>query len=206
VTTDQLTLLAVIGTAACWGALVLAWLLGAIFYEPQAPPERTRSWFGSALWPGVAIVVALDFAVPRSAWNAVAFHRAWIAILGLVILVAATAFAVWARLALGAMWSAAPTVKAGHQLRTGGPYAVTRHPIYTGLLAMLLGTGLLVGDGRWLVAFPVFVVFVEIKLHVEERLMLAEFPDEYPRYRTQVPQLVPGLRPVRRPPSRPAGR
>jgi protein-S-isoprenylcysteine O-methyltransferase Ste14 len=83
---------------------------------------------------------------------------------------------------------------------------VTRHPIYTGLLAMLLGTGLLVGDGRWLVAFPVFVVFVEIKLHVEERLMLAEFPDEYPRYRTQVPQLVPGLRPVRRPPSRPAGR
>jgi hypothetical protein len=27
-----------------------------------------------------------------------------------------------------------------------------------------------------------------------ERLMLAEFPDDYPRYRQRVPQLVPGLR------------
>ena len=33
----QLTLLAVIGTAVCWGAFALAWLLGAIFYEPKAP-------------------------------------------------------------------------------------------------------------------------------------------------------------------------
>ena len=63
---------------------------------------------------------------------------------------------------------------------------------------MLLGTGLLIGDGRVLVAFPIYVVLVEIKLHIEERLMLAEFPDDYPRYRRQVPQLVPGLRLGRR--------
>jgi protein-S-isoprenylcysteine O-methyltransferase Ste14 len=131
--------------------------------------------------------------VPRAAWNSVALHAAWIRILGLAILLAGTAFAVWARLTLGAMWSAVPEVKEEHALRTSGPYAVTRHPIYTGMLAMLGGTGLLVGDGRWLVAFPVFVVLVEIKLHIEERLMLAEFPEDYPRYRRRVPQLVPGL-------------
>jgi hypothetical protein len=50
------------------------------------------------------------------------------------------------------------------------------------------------GGGRWIVAFPVFLLLVEIKLHIEERLMLAEFPDDYPRYRKRVPQLVPGLR------------
>jgi protein-S-isoprenylcysteine O-methyltransferase Ste14 len=194
VTNHQLTLLAVIGTAACWGALVLAWVLGAIYYEPQAPDERQRSWVGAALWPGVAVTIALDLAVPRSAWHALDLHPAWVRILGLVILVAATAFAIWARLALGAMWSAAPTVKQEHTLRISGPYAVTRHPIYTGMLAMVGGTGLLVGDARWLVAFPIFLVLVEIKLHVEERLMLAEFPGEYPEYRRRVPQLVPGLR------------
>jgi len=59
---------------------------------------------------------------------------------------------------------------------------------------MLAGTTLLAGGGRWIVAFPVFLVLVEIKLHIEERLMLAEFPDDYPRYRKRVPQLVPGLR------------
>ena len=197
-TSHQLALLAVIGTAACWGALALAWLLGAIFYESQAPAERTRSWFGSALWPGLVITLALAFAIPRADWNAVALHAAWIRILGLAILVGGTAFAIWARLALGAMWSATPAVKEEHKLRTSGPYRVTRHPIYTGMLAMLLGTGLLTGDGRILVAFPVYVVLVEIKLHIEERLMLAEFPDDYPRYRRQVPQLVPGLRLGRR--------
>jgi hypothetical protein len=35
---------------------------------------------------------------------------------------------------------------------------------------------------------------MEIKIHIEERLMLGEFPDEYPRYRHRVPKLVPGLR------------
>jgi protein-S-isoprenylcysteine O-methyltransferase Ste14 len=62
------------------------------------------------------------------------------------------------------------------------------------MLAMLAGTTLLAGGGRWIVAFPVFLVLVEIKLHIEERLMLAEFPDDYPRYRKRVPQLVPGLK------------
>jgi protein-S-isoprenylcysteine O-methyltransferase Ste14 len=202
-TPHQLNLLAAIGTAACWGAFALAWLLGAIIYEPQAPAERTRSWFGTAFWPGLAITLALTFAIPRADWNALALHAAWIRILGLAILVGGTALAIWSRLVLGAMWSAAPAVKAEHELRTSGPYRVTRHPIYTGLLAMLLGTGLLTGDARFLVAFPVYLVLVEIKLHIEERLMLAEFPDDYPRYRRQVPQLVPGLRLSRAARSRP---
>jgi protein-S-isoprenylcysteine O-methyltransferase Ste14 len=67
---------------------------------------------------------------------------------------AATALTIWARLALGVMWSAAPTLKQEHKLRTGGPYAVTRHPIYTGLLGMMPGSLLLAGAGRWIVSFP----------------------------------------------------
>ena len=197
-TLDQLNVLAVIGIVACWGALALAWLLGAIYYQSRAPAERTRSWFGASVWPGLVIVIAIDFGVPRADWSAVTVQAAWVRILGLVILVAATALAIWARLALGAMWSAAPAVKQEHKLRTSGPYAVTRHPIYTGMLGMLLGSGLLAGVGRWLVAFPVFLVLVEIKLRIEERFMLAEFPDDYPRYRKQVPQLIPGLRLGRR--------
>ena len=38
------------------------------------------------------------------------------------------------------------------------------------------------------------VMWSEIKIHIEERFMLGEFPDEYPRYRERVPKLVPGLR------------
>ena len=59
---------------------------------------------------------------------------------------------------------------------------------------MMLGSLLLAGAGRWIVAFPVYLAVLEFKIRIEERLMLAEFPDDYPRYRRRVPQLVPGLR------------
>jgi protein-S-isoprenylcysteine O-methyltransferase Ste14 len=96
------------------------------------------------------------------------------------------------------MWSSSPTVKIEHQLRTDGPYAVTRHPIYTGLLGMVLGTVLLVGLGHWLMLLPVALVFFEIRIHLEEGLMLTTFPDGYARYRRRVPQLVPRLRRLER--------
>ncbi len=55
---------------------------------------------------------------------------------------------------------------------------------------MLIGSLLVSGAGRWLVPFPVFLVLFEIKIHIEERFMLGE----YPQYRQRVPKLVPGLR------------
>ena len=49
-----------------------------------------------------------------------------------------------------------------------------------------------------MIAFPVYLVLLELKIRVEEKLMLAEFPDAYLRYRRQVPQLVPDLRVIRK--------
>jgi protein-S-isoprenylcysteine O-methyltransferase Ste14 len=194
-TTQSLNLLAVAGIAACWGAVALAWLAGAVYCESRAPAERARAWYASPSWISTAIVVTVSIAVPRADWRPLSFYAPPVRILGLAILLAATALAMWARLALGAMWTAAPAVKQEHTLRTSGPYALTRHPIYTGLLGMFLGSGLLAGAGRWIVAFPVYLVLLELKIRVEERLMLAAFPGDYPRYRQRVPRLVPGLRP-----------
>ena len=185
-------MLAVVSLAVCWGAFALTWIAGAVYNDSRAPAaERSRMWFPPTGW---VIVGVAWVAVPGTDWNSLTRHLPpWIRILGLAILLAATAFTVWARLALGTMWSGAPTVKQQHQLRTTGAYGVTRHPIYTGMLSMMLGSLLLVGGGRWIVPFPVFLVLLEVKIRVEERLMLAEFPDEYPRYRQRVPRLVPGL-------------
>jgi protein-S-isoprenylcysteine O-methyltransferase Ste14 len=191
-TAHALNLVAVISLVACWAAFLVTWLATAIFFQSRAPAERKSSWY-SSLQIGTVIVVIVGAAVPRHDWRALNAHVTSLRLVGLAVLVVATALTVWARLALGAMWSAAPAVKEDHQLRTSGPYAITRHPIYTGMLGMLLGSALLAG-GRWLVAFPVFLVLLEIKIILEERLMLAEFPEDYPRYRQRVPQLIPGLR------------
>lgn len=193
-TTQQLNLLAVISAVVCWGAFVATWLAAENYNQGRAPAERTRSRFGSAFTPSVVIASVITFAVPAADWRSLTFHTPPVRILGLVILLAATALTIWARLVLGLMWSGAPTVKEQHQLRTSGPYAITRHPIYTGILGMLLGTVLVAGAGRWIVLFSVILILLEIKIHIEERLMTAEFPDDYPRYRQVVPRLVPGLR------------
>lgn len=141
----------------------------------------------------MAVVCAGLAVVSRSHFDTLAVEALWARILGLAVLVASTVFTLWARFSLGTSWSVTPQVQGDHQLRSHGPYAVTRHPIYTGVLGMLLGATLLSGIGQWIVLFPVGLILFEVKIRLEEHLMLATFPEDYPRYRRQVPQLVPGL-------------
>jgi protein-S-isoprenylcysteine O-methyltransferase Ste14 len=190
----MVNVMAAVSIAVCWFAFVAVWLFAASYNDARAPAERQRSWYGTGVLPVVIISAVVRLAVPHADWRPVTFYAPWARFLGLAMLLAATALTLWARFELGLMWSAVPAVKEGHQLRTGGPYAITRHPIYTGLLGMMLGTLLVAGAGPWIVPFPVASILVEFKIRIEERFMTAEFPDEYPRYRKRVPQLVPGLR------------
>jgi protein-S-isoprenylcysteine O-methyltransferase Ste14 len=200
-------MLAGIGIVVCVGAVVLVWVAGALYnalHTPHdashAPGRRPRSQPGSAtlILVAVAAVCAGLVILGRSHLQGLAVEALWVRVLGLAVLVASTVFTLWARFSLGTMWSVAPMVKDDHHLRTHGPYAVTRHPIYTGVLGMLLGATLLIGLGQWIVLFPVGLIVFEVKIRMEEHLMLATFPEEYPRYRRQVPQLVPGLFILRR--------
>ena len=74
-------------------------------------------------------------------------------LLGLLMVVAGLAFAIWARVHLGRNWSGTVTVKENHELIRSGPYAIVRHPIYTGLLLAVLGTAIVFGEWRGLLAF-----------------------------------------------------
>ena len=100
-------------------------------------------------------------------------------------------WATWARLHLGSNWSATVQVKEGHALVRSGPYAVTRHPIYTGLLCAFLGLAAFLD--RWLEipGFTLVVVGFWRKLKREERFMDSEFGGQYAQYRRQVGMLVP---------------
>ena len=66
--------------------------------------------------------------------------------IGLFMVVVGLAFAVWARRHPGRNWSGMVTVKEDHELIRTGPYAMVRHPIYTGLLFAILGTAVAIGD------------------------------------------------------------
>ena len=192
------------GIAVCVGAVVVVWVAGALYNAlrtrrdaSHAPREQARSQPGLAAGDGgligVAVVCAGLAIAGRGYFDDLAVGAFWVRVPGLAVLIASTVFTLWARFSLGTMWSQAPKVKDDHQLRTRGPYAVTRHPIYTGLLGMMLGATLLSGIGQWIVLFPAGLIVFEVKIRMEERLMVMTFPDEYLRYRHRVPQLVPGL-------------
>jgi len=118
-----------------------------------------------------------------------------VAIFGLLVTLLGAGLAAWAKLRLGRWFSATFGVKEGHVLVTDGPYAMTRHPIYTGVLIALLGSAL-----TWnslltlaltaLIAIPLFFHTV-----YEESLFEHHFGAPYLDYQRRVPRIVPFLKP-----------
>jgi len=83
------------------------------------------------------------------------------------------------------------TLKGGHELITEGPYAIVRHPIYTGLLVMIVATVIVLGHVAGVIALPLVFWGLWIKLRYEEKLMLEKFPDKYAAYQQRVRRLIP---------------
>jgi protein-S-isoprenylcysteine O-methyltransferase Ste14 len=116
-----------------------------------------------------------------------------IGVLADLLTVAGLAVTLWARAALGSNWSATITFKEGHELIQRGPYAYVRHPIYSGLLLMGLGTAVASGQFGSFVLLGVWFLFFAIKAHFEEQLMTRHFPEAYPEYRRRAKALIPGV-------------
>jgi protein-S-isoprenylcysteine O-methyltransferase Ste14 len=104
-------------------------------------------------------------------------------------------FAVWARVRIAGNWSGTVTLKQSHELITTGPYAMVRHPIYTGLLAAVAGSALVRGEWRGVLAFVIAYAALWRKLRLEERWMRERFGQQYAEYSRRVPALVPRLKP-----------
>ena len=111
--------------------------------------------------------------------------------IGVIITAGGLYFSVWARRYLGKNWSQAVTIKEDHKLITNGPYALARHPIYTGLLFGFVGTSIALGE--WRGVFAVVLVFVVLlhKLRLEEKWLREEFGESYEIYCQRVSALVP---------------
>ncbi|HEX9255279.1 MAG TPA: isoprenylcysteine carboxylmethyltransferase family protein [Candidatus Angelobacter sp.] len=93
---------------------------------------------------------------------------------------------------LGKEWSVTARVVEGHELVTSGPYRFVRHPIYTGMLGMLVATGLAVS--HWLgllIGLFLFVIGTAIRVRSEERLLHETFGARFEDYRQRVPAVVP---------------
>lgn len=169
-------------TLWCWVVFGAVWLVSAFF------TKRTVSdWPASRRVP-YFLLLAVSFGTLFFA--AMEPPRGPVAV-GFALTVAGLLLALWARAAIGRNWSGSVALKERHELVTRGPYAHVRHPIYSAILLMYLGTAVATG-GFWAFAgFPVVLVSFVLKLKREEDLMRRTFSDAYPAYERRVKRLVP---------------
>ncbi len=176
---------------ACWLLWAAYWLLASqtakVAQEKQS--GRSRAVYLGMLAAGFALIANRRSPYPL---NVALFpHSLALRIFGDLICVAGTGFAVWSRHALAGNWSAYVALKKDHQLIEHGPYALVRHPIYSGMLLMLAGSAILSGTLGAVAGLVLCIASFWIKLRQEEELMLRHFPQSYPDYRRRVKRLIP---------------
>ena len=178
----------------CWFAFVGIFLLRN---KPSSPPDRKRepgSLFGVAL-QGISYLIV--WSVRRESFTPIVSSKPLALAAGMFAVTFAIT-SVWlmylALKVLGKEWSLTARVVEGHKLATTGPYALVRHPIYTGMLGMLIATGL--AFSHWaaiIVALVIFFAGTIIRVRSEERLLREEFGEDFENYARRVRAIVPGL-------------
>jgi protein-S-isoprenylcysteine O-methyltransferase Ste14 len=176
--------------AALWGVWMVSWGVAAIWASKPAarPPDREELFHWSVLTVG-SVLLFLNF---RTGGRDViwmepdAFH--WLLF---AVAFAGLAFAWWARIHLGTLWSGRVTRKADHRVVDTGPYGLVRHPIYTGLIAAMIATALLRPGLFGIAGVALIALSFVIKYRLEERFLMEELGPEYAAYRKRVPALVP---------------
>lgn len=132
-------------------------------------------------------VVALGaLAEPLLTGNGFTLGSVWISVAaGLVFALAGAAVALIAKRDLARNFSISPTPVTDGRLVDTGIYARMRHPMYLGVLLMLLGWAVLWGSWFGLAGTIAAALFFTLKARHEERLLERRYPD-YAAYRTRV--------------------
>lgn len=175
----------------CWIVFMAYWAISAFNTKKNVYRQRNMRW----RFPGIVIMVAIFFIsqlpyVPSYLRRNPIPQTAAVGIVGVALCAAGIAFAIWARWHLGRNWSGTPSLKEGHELVTSGPYRYVRHPIYTGIILAFLGSAL-IGGTLWMFAFVFLFITFLARVGAEERLMMQQFPDQYPEYKKRTKTLIP---------------
>jgi protein-S-isoprenylcysteine O-methyltransferase Ste14 len=175
-----------------WVLFAAYWLVSALRRKKTKQRESIiqRLAYISPLL--IAIFLLYNFRAAFG-WLAIYFvpHTLEVQWFGVAIMVVGLAIAVWARVHLGTNWSGVVTLKEGHELIRTGPYRNIRHPIYTGILIGFLGSAIVNGQVRGLVAVGVIWASFYIKARREESFLAQEFGPKFEEHTKHTGMFVP---------------
>ena len=175
-----------------WIAFALSWLAAASWSSPPAKRVGLRN---ELFYRVVLLIGGIAFFIPAHGYEGplrlwyVTRDEGWICV-GFIAL--GFAFAWWARLYLGTLWSGQVTTKPDHRVVDRGPYGLVRHPIYTGILLSVFATAAVKGTVLGLAGAAFIALGVWMKARLEERWLREQLgADAYASYCRRVPMLVP---------------
>lgn len=180
----------------------LLWLLFGVYWGLSA--LRAKRSFGTGLWwrqslLRLAIIIAVLVLMRVTGAGRVLreaqvyqAHSMLLGAIGAALVLLGLGLAVFARVYLGRNWGMPMSRKEEPELVTGGPYALVRHPIYTGIILAVLGSA--IGFSvYWALPLIVFIPFFLHSARREEEIMCEQFPGAYPDYMRRTKRIVPFL-------------
>lgn len=185
---------ALIAVQWIWGAWFASWLIAAFWSNRTVTRSRVDAGLGHRVTTGAG--VALLFVVGRGSDDMLKLWdtpptASWCLV---VVAIAGFAFCWWARIHLGRMWSSSVTRKADHYVVDTGPYAIVRHPIYTGVIIAAAATAMLKATATALAGCALICLGFWLKARLEERFLRNELgPNTYNAYAKRTSMLFPGL-------------
>ncbi|HXM99451.1 MAG TPA: isoprenylcysteine carboxylmethyltransferase family protein [Candidatus Dormibacteraeota bacterium] len=178
----------------CWLVFGVYWIFSAL---KQKAEKRREPWIARMghILPMLAAFLLFNWQVLRYGWLGARFvpFSTAVGIAGLGMTAAGVALAIWARWHIGQNWSAVVSIRAKHELIGTGPYRTMRHPIYTGGLLAMAGTGLLVGEMRVLVAFGIVWAAFYLKARKEEAWLGREFGERFTAHAKKTGMFLPKI-------------
>src|SRR3954469_15419656 len=151
---------------------------------------------GQALfrWRSFTPVLILALAIPPLARTRGAHHPAFVAI-GFALCLLGQALRAWVLGVVPDGTSGQNERLIATDLNTGGPYALTRNPLYLGNLLITLGLCAIAHDAIMLaLAAVLFAVQYRAIIAAEERFLRDQFGARFDEYAARVPRFWPRLR------------
>ncbi|AFL52565.1 protein-S-isoprenylcysteine O-methyltransferase Ste14 [Sinorhizobium fredii] len=184
-----------------WVLGIIAWYFIRRPYERRAKRvevvsnRRSRSemiglaaaLLGLGIVPGFYVVTG----IPESADYPA---KAWSVAIGAVVFAAAMWVFRRTHKELGRNWSITLEIRDRHELVSGGPYGLVRHPMYTSFMLMGVGQAFLVSN--WVAGFAGlvgFAILFFLRVDDEERMMLETFGPQYRAYMERTKRIIPYL-------------
>ena len=117
----------------------------------------------------------------------------WIRWVGMIITVSGMTLEFSTQIYLGRNYSTTLHISDEQSLVTTGPYRHIRHPMYTALITVGIGLGLLSKSWYFLLPFLATGILIAFRVRREEEAMIERFGDEYIEYSQRTGRFFPPM-------------